>query len=372
MKKILVTGAEGFIGQNLCAELSRTPDEYAVFKADVGTGRDELRAYAGECDFVVHLAGVNRPKDLSEFKSGNSGFTGELTALLESCGNACPVAMTSSIQAALDNPYGRSKIDAENELFDYGGRNSAPVYVFRLPNVYGKWCRPNYNSAVATFCHNIANGLPIAVSDPERVMTLVYIDDVLSLLKSAIAGEISPGDDGFCRVERTDEIKLGEIADVLYAFRDSRESGVMPTLGRRLYVNLYSTYLSYLDKNDFSYRLKAHSDARGAFCEFFKTKESGQFSVSSTAPGVTRGNHWHHTKVEKFLVVSGRARIALRDIRGGEALEYIVSGDEPEVVDIPVGYTHSLTNIGDDTMITLIWANEIFDPERPDTYYEEV
>ncbi len=372
MKKILVTGAAGFIGQNLCAELARTPDEYAVFKADVETPVERLRAYAAECDFVVHLAGVNRPLDPGEFASGNSGFTGSLAAMLEGCGNPCPVAMTSSVQAVLDNPYGKSKLDAENELFAYSGRTSAPVYVLRLPNVYGKWCRPNYNSAVATFCHNIANGLPITISDRERVMTLVYIDDVVALLKAAIAGALTPGEDGFCRVDATDEIKLGEIADRLYAFHEGRKSGVMPSLERRVDRNLYSTYLSYLPRDGFSHRLEGHADARGSFFEFFKSGQAGQFSVSTTAPGVTRGNHWHHTKVEKFLVVAGRARIALRDIRGGEVVEYIVSGDEPEAVDIPVGYTHSLTNIGDGTMITLIWANEIFDPERPDTYYEEV
>ncbi len=372
MKKVLITGAGGFIGRNLVCELGRFPGEYEILKADVDTPDALVREYLGMCDFVVHLAGVNRPKDTAEFKEGNAGFTAYVLSVLEGSGNACPVAITSSIQAVLDNPYGESKLAAENAVLEYGNKNNVPVYVFRLPNVFGKWCRPNYNSAVATFCHNTAHGLEITVNDPERVMTLVYIDDVLDLIKSAIRGSIAPSEDGLCPVPVTHEIKLGEIASKLAAYHEHRKNLVMPPLETPLERALYSTYLSYLEKDNFSYPIVSHADERGMFAEFFKSKSAGQMSVSTTAPGITRGNHWHHTKVEKFLVVKGTAMIRFRHIESAEVIEYTVSASDLKVVDIPVGYTHSIVNLGDDELVTIIWANEIFDPERPDTYYSEV
>ena len=369
--KVLVTGAAGFIGRNVQAELGRTPDDYTLLCADVDTPDETLREYAATCDFVIHLAGVNRPQNESEFRTGNTDFTVYLLSLLEARGGV-PIAMTSSTQAALDNPYGRSKKAAEDAVLEYGRRTGAAVYVFRLPNVFGKWCRPNYNSAVATFCHNIARDLPVTVTDPKRLMTLVYIDDVLDLLKSAMAGQPIPGDDGRCPVPVTHDILLGDIVERLRAFHEQRKNLTIPDLSDALNKALYSTFLSYLPTDAFSYPLVAHSDPRGAFAEFFRNKEAGQFSVSTTVPGITRGNHWHHTKVEKFLVVSGKASLRFRHIQSDEVIEYIVTGEEPTVVDIPPGYTHLIENVGDDTLVTLIWANELFDPERPDTYYLEV
>jgi len=372
MKKILITGAGGFIGRNLVAELSRLKDEYELFLYDIGSTDAELQDYCSRCDFVVHLAGVNRPKDDSEFITGNAGLTDVIIGKLAAAGNKVPVLITSSIQSDLDNAYGRSKRLAEETVLAYGRDNDVPVYVFKLPNVFGKWCRPNYNSAVATFCHNIANGLPITVNDPERVMTLIYIDDVIELIKKSIAGEKTADADGYCSVEKVYTAKLGEIAELLYSFKAMKNDLMVPLL-EGLAKPLYSTYLSYLPSDGFSYSPVAHTDQRGLFAELFKTKEIGQFSVSTTAPGITRGNHWHHTKVEKFIVVAGRASIRFRRIDSAEIIEYIVSGEKPEVVDIPVGYTHSITNISEDeTLVTLIWANELLDPDRPDTYYLEV
>lgn len=372
-KKILITGANGFVGRNLTAELSRFPDQYELLLVDIDTARERFLEYLKLCDTVVHLAGVNRPKDDSEFQQGNADLTQMVLDTLKEYKNTVPVMMTSSTQAALDNPYGKSKLAAEQAVLAYGKETGAPVYVFRLPNVFGKWCRPNYNSAVATFCHNIARGLPITVNDPEHPMTLVYIDDVLDLITGAIAGDITPQADGYCAVPVTHDIKLGEIADKLYAFRDLRRDKIMPPLSDPLDKKLYATFLSYLEPGDFSYDLTVHTDPRGLFAEFFKTQACGQFSVSVTKPGVKRGSHWHHTKVEKFLVVSGRALIRFRLIDGDEIIEYEVSGDKPTVVDIPPGYTHSIDNLSDtDDMVLVIWANELFDPENPDTYPMEV
>ncbi len=372
-KRILITGANGFIGKNLVCDLRRQPDRFEPLCADIDTAPEQLRQYLESCDAVVHLAGVNRPKDEHEFVTGNTGSTESVTAQLLESGRAVPVVMTSSIQAALDNPYGKSKLAAEQALLAYARKSGAPVYLVRLPNVYGTWCRPNYNSAVATFCHNIARGLPITVSDRANPLTLIYIDDVLNLIEAALDGAVGPQPDGYCAVPDTCRTTLGDLVDLLFAFHAARETGKLPPLTEPLTKNLYSTYLSYLPEDAFSYPLTAHSDPRGAFSEFFKTDENGQFSVSTTVPGITRGNHWHHTKTEKFLVVSGTAAIRFRRIDRDEVLEYNVSGDRLQVVDIPPGYTHSITNTAPEgTLVTLIWANELLDPAHPDTYYLDV
>jgi len=372
-KKILITGADGFVGTNLRVELGREPDRYQVLCADIDTPPERLSGYLKECEFVVHLAGVNRPKDDSEFAAGNADFTRHVLDTLTEHNNTVPFVMTSSIQAQLDNPYGKSKLAAENAVLDYGKESGADVYIFRLPNVFGKWCRPNYNSAVATFCHNIARELPIQVNDRSSKLTLVYIDDVIDLIKAAIGGGITPRADGHCDVPVTHATDLGYVVDKLYEFSKVRDSLVMPSLEDALDKALYSTFVSYLEPDKFAYTLTKHSDERGLFAEIFKTKGLGQFSVSTTKPGITRGNHWHHSKVEKFVVVSGDALIRFRKIDGDEILEYRVSGSEPTVVDIPPGYTHSIENISEtETLVTLIWANEEFDPDDPDTNFLEI
>ena len=314
---------------------------------------------------------MNRPKDQSEFMEGNFGFTSTLLDKLKKNNNTCPVMISSSIQAALDNPYGKSKKAGEDLMFEYAKETGAKVLVYRFPNVFGKWCRPNYNSVVATFCHNIARDLPITVNDRNVVMNLVYIDDVVDELINALNGrENTVGK--FCEVSVVHTITLGEIVDLIYSFRESRKKLSIPNMNDEFTKKLYSTYLSYLPKDKFSYPLKTNEDYRGSFTEFIKTSDRGQVSVNITKPGITKGNHWHHTKNEKFLVVSGRGVIRFRRIDSDEVLEYYVSGNKMEVVDIPVGYTHSIQNLGDTDMITIMWANEPFNPEEPDTYYLEV
>ena len=371
MKKILVTGADGFVGRNVVADL-KTDRELELYTVDVDSDRRDFERCLREADFVVHLAGVNRPKDEREFFSGNSELTAWLVGLLASRKDPPPVLLTSSIQSELDNAYGKSKLEAENAVLSYGSDCGTPVYVFKLPNLFGKWGRPAYNSVVATFCHNIARGLPIEISDPSRELTLCYIDELLRCVRAAIGGALPIGNDGYCAVEEVHTITLGELAKTIAGFYDSRRTLVMPPL-EGLKKALYSTYLSYLPTEGFSYKLTAHSDARGSFYEFFKTSASGQFSVSTTAPGITRGNHWHHSKVEKFVVIGGQAAIRFRKIGRSEVVQFLVSGEAPEVLDIPAGYTHSITNTSEtETLITLIWANEQFDEGAPDTFYEEV
>lgn len=368
--KILITGAKGFIGKNLVAELKNR--KYTdIFEYDRATDLTLLEEYCKEADFVFHLAGVNRPKVQSDFMEGNFGFTSTLLDTLKKHNNSCPVMISSSIQAELDNPYGKSKKAGEDLLFNYSKETGAKVLVYRFPNVFGKWCRPNYNSAVATFCHNIAHDLPITVNDPSVIMNLVYIDDVVSELINALDREENKNGD-FCEVPVVHTITLVEIADLIYSFRKSREERSIPNMSNEFTKKLYSTYLSYLPEDHFSYELKMNVDNRGSFTEFIKTPDRGQVSVNISKPGITKGNHWHHTKNEKFLVVSGRGVIRFRKIDSDEILEYFVSGDKLEVVDIPTGYTHNIENIGDTDMVTIMWANEQFDPEKPDTYYLEV
>ena len=368
--KILVTGAKGFIGKNLIAEL-KTTTNHEIFEYDQDTEYSLLQRYCQEANFVFHLAGVNRPKEQAEFMSGNFGFTSELLELLKQYQNNCPVMISSSIQAALDNPYGQSKKAGEELLFSYSEETGATVLIYRFPNVFGKWCRPNYNSAVATFCHNIAHDLPIQVNDRSVEMTLVYIDDVVKSLMDALEGK-EQREDKYCVVPTTHKTTLGKIVDLIESFKASRAERSIPDMSEPFTKKLYSTYLSYLPENQFSYDLKMNVDARGSFTEFIRTPDRGQVSVNISKPGITKGNHWHHTKNEKFLVVSGSGVIRFRKLDTDEIIEYFVSGDKLEVVDIPVGYTHNIENLGDSDMVTIMWVNEIFDPENPDTNYLEV
>jgi len=368
--KILVTGARGFIGKNLIAELKNR--EYAdVFKFDIDTDPNLLDKYCKDAEFVFHLAGVNRPKDNSEYMEGNFGFTSTLLNTIKKHNNNCPIMISSSIQSKLDNPYGQSKKAGEDLMFSYGKETNAKVLVYRFPNVFGKWCRPNYNSAIATFCNNIANDLPIQVNDESYMMNLVYIDDVVNEMINALEGnENKVGE--FCVVPVAHTIALGEIAKLLYSFKESRKNIAVPDMSDAFSKKLYSTYLSYLPTDKFSYPLTMHSDQRGSFTEFIRTPERGQVSVNVSKPGITKGNHWHHTKNEKFLVVTGRGAIRFRKIDTDKIIEYFVSGDKMEVVDIPTGYTHNIENLGDTDMVTIMWVNECFDPDNPDTYYLEV
>lgn len=368
--KVLVTGAKGFIGKNLIAELkNRKYDDILEFDRD--TNPNLLDDYCKEADFVFHLAGVNRPKEQSEFMEGNLGFTSDLLNSLKKHKNTCPVMISSSIQAEFDNPYGESKKAGEDLLFSYSEETGAKVLVYRFPNVFGKWCKPNYNSAVATFCNNVAHDLPIQVNDPSVVINLVYIDDVVNELIDALEGKENKAGE-FCEVPVVHTVTLGEIVDLIYSFKKSREDRSVPNMEDKFTKKLYSTYLSYLPEDKFSYGLKMNVDQRGSFTEFIKTPDRGQVSVNISKPGITKGNHWHHTKNEKFLVVSGKGVIRFRKIDSEEIIEYFVSGDKMEVVDIPTGYTHNIENLGDTDMVTVMWANEAFDPEKPDTYFLEV
>lgn len=371
MKTVLVTGAGGFIGRNLCATLAQHED-LEILRYGLKNTCEELAAFVARCDFVFHLAGVNRPEHQEEFEKGNRDFTVKLLEMLEKTGRVVPIAMTSSIQAVLDNPYGKSKKAAEDAVFEWSSRIGVPAYVYRLPNVFGKWCRPNYNSVVATFCYNIARGLPVQVNNPAAELTLVYIDDVVAELIAAMNGLAHMGTDGFCHVPRTFTVTLQQLADILYSFAKSRTNLMMPSLEGDFERYLYATYISYLPEDGFSYGLEMKRDKRGWLAEFIKSKQFGQIFISRTKPGITRGNHWHHTKVEKFLVIEGQALIRFRKIGADKVIEYRVSGDSPEVVDIPAGYTHSITNIGSSDVITIFWADEVFDPERADTYHLEV
>ncbi|MCH5180305.1 MAG: capsular polysaccharide biosynthesis protein CapF [Erysipelotrichales bacterium] len=371
--KILITGSSGFIGKNLQAELKNNKySDIVPMCFDRDTDPTLFETYCKECDFVVHLAGINRPKNNDEYMEGNFGFTSYLINTLKKHNNNCPILVTSSIQSLLDNQYGKSKKAGEDLIFEYGKEENVRVCVYRLPNVFGKWCKPNYNSAVATFAHNIANGLPIQINDPNHQMTLVYIDDVIKEIIRAIYGKENRKEDQFCYVEPTIKTTLGEIADILYSFKKYRDELKVPNNNSLLERDLYATYLSYIPATKMSYPLIKHEDNRGSFTEIIRTVGQGQFSVNITHPGITKGNHFHHTKHEKYLVVSGTASVLLRRVDTDEIIEYKVSGDCLEVIDIPVGYTHSITNIGTDELITFMWSNEPFDPENPDTIAMEV
>ena len=368
--KILVTGANGFIGKNLIAELQAATN-HEVLSYDKDTNPKLLDSYCAEAEFVFHLAGVNRPKEQTEFMEANFGFTSTLLDILKKHANRCPVMISSSIQAELNNPYGESKKAGEELLQTYEQNTGSKVLVYRFPNVFGKWCQPNYNSAVATFCHNIARDMPITINDPEVMMTLVYIDDVVKELIRALRGEENRIDK-ICEVPTTHHVRLGKIVELLHSYRASREERSVPDMSDAFTKKLYSTYLSYLPEYEFSYELEMNVDQRGSFTEFIRTPDRGQVSVNISKPGITKGNHWHHTKNEKFLVVSGKGVVRFRKIDSDEVLEYFVSGEKMEVLDIPTGYTHNIENLGAADMVTIMWANEPFDPEKPDTYYLEV
>ncbi len=367
---ILVTGSKGFIGKNLIVELNNK-GYMDIYEFDIETDLSLLDTYCKDADFIFHLAGVNRPKDKSEFMKGNFGFTSILLDTLKKHNNACPIMLSSSIQAKLNNPYGRSKKAGEDLLLDYSNVTGAKVLIYRFPNVFGKWCRPNYNSAVATFCHNIANDLPVSVNDPKVIMSLVYIDDlVIELINALNAKENKVGQ--FCEVPIVHTISLGEIVDLIYLFKSSREALSVPNMANEFIRKLYATYLTYLPEDRFSYELNMNKDERGSFTEIIKTIDRGQVSVNISKPGITKGNHWHNTKNEKFLIVSGKGVIRFRRIDSDKIIEYFVNDDKMEIVDIPPGYTHNIENLGDTDMVTIMWANEPFDPEKPDTYYLEV
>ena len=380
---ILITGAKGFVGRNLVSTLNNIKEgkdksfkigtDITIFEYDVDTDPKLLDLYCKNADFVFNLAGVNRPQDPKEFMEGNFGFASTLLEMLKKHHNNCPIMISSSIQAALNNPYGESKKAGEDLIFKYGKEVGAEVFVYRFPNIFGKWCRPNYNSAVATFCNNIANDLEIQVNDPSVMMTLVYIDDVVEELIAALNGQACKDESGYCRVPIEHKITLGEIVELLYSFKESREMKEVPDMTAGSFSKkLYATYLSYLPTDKFSYSLKMNIDDRGSFTEILRTKDRGQFSVNISKPGITKGEHWHHTKNEKFVVVSGKGLIQFRKIDGDEILNYHVSGDKIEVVDIPTRYTHNIINEGDTDLVTFMWCNECFDPEKPDTYFLKV
>ena len=383
--KALVTGAGGFIGRHVVEALRRQPG-MEVMEFDVQHPPPVLAEALAQADIIFHLAGVNRPKDTSEFQTGNAGFTEELCARLTQLGRQPIFVLSSSIQAALDNPYGVSKRQAEEALARWASSAGGRAVVFRLKNVFGKWCRPNYNSVTATFCHNIAHDLPITISDPQRELDLVYVDDVVAAFLAVLEEKPEVGGQksevSYREVARSFKVTLGDLAERIRSFRESRRTLVLPSLEDEFNKRLYATYLSYLDGADFAYPLDIKNDNRGNLAEFMKSAQFGQIFVSRTKPGITRGNHYHHTKTEKFLVLEGEAVIRFRSIQraddgsqrsevGGqrsEVLEHRISGKDFRVVDIPPGYTHSIENVGATEMVVLFWASDIFDPQRPDTY----
>ncbi|MBQ8623941.1 MAG: NAD-dependent epimerase/dehydratase family protein [Oscillospiraceae bacterium] len=396
---ILVTGACGFVGKNLCETLKTIKDGRnkthtltidEIFEYDINSSPNELDEFCKRADFVFNLAGVNRPKDESEFAAGNALFIEGLLAKLKEHGNTCPVMLASSVQATLvgrysQSEYGKSKLLGEKIVFDYALETGASVFVYRFPNLFGKWCRPNYNSVVATFCHNIANDLPITVSDPRTELELLYIDDLVEEMLLALEGQakrcqydglnVVPDDDGrFCYAPLTYKVTLGEIADLLCRFAEQPKTLVVPEMPSGSFEKkLYSTYLSYLPKDKICVPLKMNKDDRGSFTEILKTASCGQFSVNITKPGVTKGEHWHNTKWEFFAVVSGEGLIEMRKIGTDEVLSFNVSGDKIEALHMLPGYTHSITNLSEtNDLVTLMWANEQFDPEKPDTFFEKV
>ena len=398
--KILVTGANGFVGKNLCAAIKNVQEgkdktrgidsDITLFEYDIDTDKSLLDAYCKEADFVFNLAGVNRPQNQEEFMQGNFGFASTLLDTLKKHNNTCPIMLSSSLQATLvgryaEGDYGKSKKAGEDLFFEYSSATGATVYVFRFPNLFGKWCRPNYNSAVATFCNNIANDLPIQVNDRAIELTLLYIDDLVDEMFALLRGKanrcrydglrIVPCADGeFCYCPVTHNVTLGEIVDLLDSFKKQPATLVMPEIPYNSFAKkLYSTYLSYLPKEKASFPLKMNIDPRGSFTELLKTEKCGQISVNISKPGITKGQHWHNTKWEFFIVVSGKGLIQQRRIGSDEVLNFEVSGEKIEAVHMLPGYTHNIINLSEtEDLVTVMWANEQFDPGKPDTFFEEV
>lgn len=370
--KVLITGANGFIGKNLQLHLAERKDVQVVCftrSHDVA----QLPALLQGVDFVFHLAGVNRPEDPQEFTAGNVDLTQALCqavcAVAKASGKKVPIVYTSSIQAGRDNPYGQSKREAEEALLAAARSHQVPVHIFRLPNVFGKWCKPNYNSAVATFCHNIARGLSIQVNDPAAAVTLAYVDDVIERFVQLMDGaDAATGPDGYAMAAPQYTTTVGELARQIQAFKDSRASLTIERVGAGLVRALYATYVSYLPVESFSYTVPQYGDSRGVFVEMLKTPDCGQFSFFTAHPGITRGGHYHHSKTEKFLVIKGHARFKFRHMQTGHTHELVTTGDTPEIVETVPGWTHDITNIGRDEMIVMLWANEVFDRARPDTF----
>lgn len=399
--KILVTGAKGFVGRNLVSQLHNiqsgkarnyaiSGEEITVYEYDVDSTPEELDQYCRQADFVFNLAGVNRPKDQSEFMKGNFGFASELLDTLKKYGNACPVMLASSIQATLigrygTSDYGKSKLAGEELFFEYAKETGAKVLVYRFPNLFGKWCRPNYNSAVATFCNNIANDLPIQVNDRSTVLELLYIDDLVEEMIAALSGKehhcefdgvetVLKEEGRYCAVPVTHKVTLGEIVDLLHTFAAQPATLVIPEIPNNSFAKkLYSTYLSYLPKEKVAFPLKMNVDDRGSFTELLRSEKCGQVSINISKPGITKGQHWHHSKWEFFMVVSGHGLIQERKIGTDEVIEFEVSGERIEAVHMLPGYTHNIINLSEtENLVTVMWANELFNPDRPDTYFEPV
>ena len=366
MTRILITGGRGFLGRNLAAHLQERKDcETTVF--DREDSAEDLKRWMLESDVIFHLAGVNRPQNLIEFETGNAGLTAHICQFLQENRRSPKIVFSSSIQVELDNPYGASKEKAENALRQFAAETGACVRIYRLKNLFGKWCRPNYNSVTATFCHNIANDLPIAVSDPARELDLSYVDDVVAAFLAEIEGRETAGETG--ADIHSYRIQLGDLAGRIQAFHEMRTTLTLPDFAEWFNRALYATYLSYVPPEVRQHNLEIKSDARGSLAEFIKQKHFGQVFVSRTNPGITRGNHYHHTKTEKFFVVEGVGLIRMRAVGGGPVNEYPVTGKAYQVIDIPPGFTHSIANVGEGEMVTLFWSSEIFDPDHPDTWY---
>ena len=365
MMRVLVTGANGFVGKNLIAHLEARAD-IEVVSVTRQNSIAELPNLLDGADFVFHLAGTNRPENIIEFEQENVDLTVSLCDAIKDINRRIPVIYTSSIQAELDNPYGVSKRKAENVLLALSQQLASPVYIFRFPNIFGKWAKPNYNSVVATFCHNISQNIPIQINDDSALINLVYIDDVVGKFISILDGNVTL--QGIIEVETTYEISVGALAAQVRAFRDSRDNLISEDVGVGLVGALYSTYVSYLTPDQFSYAVPKYGDERGIFVEMLKTKGAGQFSYFTAFPGVTRGGHYHHSKTEKFLVIRGKANFRFRHIETGECYEQITNGDSPEIIETITGWTHDITNVGKDEMVVMLWANEIFDRNNSDTY----
>lgn len=387
--KILITGAKGFVGRNLVENLKNIrdgkdrvhdiPADLEIMEYDIENSLEELDNFCEKADFVFNLAGVNRPKNNEEFMEGNFGFASTLLEKLKKYNNNCPVMLSSSIQASLTgryagSEYGKSKLAGEELFKEYSKETGAKVLIYRFPNLFGKWCRPNYNSVIATFCNNIANDLSIQVNDRNTQLPLVYIDDLVEELLNAIIGKENRDENGYCLVKEVHEVTLGEIADLLYEFKESRKNLYIPDMTEGSFEKkLYSTYLSYLAPDNFAYKLKMNVDNRGSFTEIVKSLDRGQVSINISKPGITKGQHWHNTKTEKFIVVAGTGIIQLRKIGSDEIVEYKVSGEEITVVDMIPGYTHNIINLSEtENLVTIMWCNECFDSNKPDTFFEEV